>query len=325
MRRWTYSLLLFLIYAFSASADSFDYLPASTTGSVIRHQYFSLSYHETHEQAEWVAYELTADEARGGHKRTNNFRPDDQINTGSATLADYKGSGFDRGHLAPAGDMAFSRQAMSQSFLMSNMSPQRPGFNRGIWRQLEEMVRVWAVENDQLYVVCGGVLENSLLAIGPNDVSVPRYYYKVLLDYQQPEIKAIAFLMPNKKGTKSLDQYVVTIDKVEQQTGIDFFPALPDHLENKLEQNVDLSQWSFSKSSLKKNTDNHSKYHTDRHNKVNVNTASASVLDQLKGIGPAKAQAIINARPYRSVDDLTRARGIGPATLDQIRPYVTTK
>ena len=120
-------------------------LPAPVAGEQqISHLGYTLSYNEKHEQASWVAYELTAGELRGTIARTDNFKADASVTTGSASLADYRGSGFDRGHLAPAADMKWSREVMSESFFMSNMSPQEPGFNRGIWKKLEGKVRDWA-------------------------------------------------------------------------------------------------------------------------------------------------------------------------------------
>lgn len=178
-------------------------------------------------------------------KRTNNFRPDQKVKTGSATLTDYKGSGYDRGHLAPAADMKWSATAMSESFYMSNMSPQRPGFNRGIWKRLEQLVRTWAVEYEEIHVVTGPVLKGSFKSIGPNQVSVPEYYYKVVLDYKKPELKGIGLILANASSKKPLRNYAVTIDYVESITGINFFVDLPDNIEEEIESNLDLSMWSF--------------------------------------------------------------------------------
>ena len=190
-----------------------------------------------------VAYELTAQEVQGIVSRSDDFRADPEIITGSATLVDYRGSGYDRGHLAPAADMKWSEEAMSESFYMSNMSPQAPGFNRGIWRSLESRVRSWAVENGAVYVVTGGILSSGLPTIGPDSISVPEYFYKVILDYQEPELKGIGSILPNQGSKSSLKTYAVSIDSVEQRTGIDFFPSLPDDIEDKLEASVDLSLW----------------------------------------------------------------------------------
>ena len=124
---------------------------ASTCDYIRSYTGFDLGYNEKYEQASWVAYVLTREEVESGMiNRTDNFRVDTSISTGSANLADYRGSGYDRGHLAPAGDMKWNATAMSESFLMSNMSPQTPSFNRGIWRSLESRVRVWAIEKDSI-------------------------------------------------------------------------------------------------------------------------------------------------------------------------------
>ncbi len=224
---------------------SFDYLPAhSESDELVKHTAFILCYSEPYEQAKWVAYRLTAEMCNNnGEERTNNFRADKDVITGSASPDDYKKSGYDRGHLCPAGDMGWSEQTMSESFLMSNMSPQKPGFNRGIWKRLETDVRGWAKENEEIYVVAAGVLEDSLPVIGVDKVAVPRYYYKVILDYKLPEYKAIAFVMPNEGSKQSVFDFAVSVDSVEHLTGIDFFPALPDSLEDYLESHIDISKW----------------------------------------------------------------------------------
>lgn len=213
---------------------------------IIQHTGYTLCYNETHEQAAWVAYELSKDETFKVCKRTNRFIPDPTVTTGSAIDEDYKGSGFDRGHLAPAADMAWSTTTMAESFYFSNMSPQRPQFNRGIWKKLEEQVREWAKENNAIYIVTGPVLKSGLNHIGIDEVSVPNYYYKVILDYSQPDIKAIGFILPNEGSMESLQHFAVSIDSVEQLTGIDFFPLLPDVIENKLEQQMCLTCWTWT-------------------------------------------------------------------------------
>jgi endonuclease G len=213
---------------------------------IVRHLGYTLCYNEKHEQASWVAYDLTRNEAAGGYERTNKFIVDPSVSTGSATAADYANSGYDRGHLAPAGDMGWSATAMAESFYYSNMSPQVPGFNRGIWKKLEEQVRTWATTDSVLYVVTGPVLTEGLPTIGPNMVSVPKYYYKVLLDYHKPGFKAIGFVLPNIASSQPLSDFAVSVDSVERLTGIDFFPALPDGAEDLLESDCCPSCWTGS-------------------------------------------------------------------------------
>ena len=213
--------------------------------SIIYHTAYSLLYSEEHEQAIWIAYELTSEETNKKFDRSDKFINDPAVKTGSATNADYKGSGYDRGHLAPAADMSWSNQTMQESFYYSNMSPQDPSFNRGIWKKLEELVRTWAVDDKSLYVVTGPILSSGLATIGSNNVSVPNYYFKVLLDYSQPGFKAIGFIIPNKGSKADLSSFAVSIDKVEQLTGLNFFPNLPDKQEISLENSICISCWSW--------------------------------------------------------------------------------
>lgn len=215
------------------------------TDTIICHTGYSLLYNETHEQANWVAYQLTKEELVKIADRTDKFIPDPKVKTGTADNLDYKGSGYDRGHLAPAGDMSWSTSSMAESFYFSNMSPQKPGFNRGIWKNLEEQVREWAEEYNCLYIVTGPVLTEGLQSIGENKVSIPNYYYKVILDYTEPGIKAIGFLMPNESSKETLEHFAVSIDHIEKITGIDFFPLLPDEQETELEKSTCISCWNW--------------------------------------------------------------------------------
>lgn len=213
---------------------------------IIIHDGFSLCYRESYEQAEWVAYIITADKLEKNAERTNDFREDFLVSTGSASPGDYKYSGYDRGHLAPAADMAYSTETMSQSFLMSNMSPQAPGFNRGIWKNLEAQVRTWAEKYNPLYVVTGPVLEEKVYpVIGENQVVVPEYYYKVLYTPETPEGKPAmaAFIIPNESVKAPVSSFLVTVDEVEEKTGLDFFWDLEDVVENSLESEMALNPW----------------------------------------------------------------------------------
>lgn len=239
-----------------ADTDSLVQLPVDEIGSleipalnvsapILRHIGYAFQYAEKQEQAYWVAYELTKEETQKGYERSNDFREDPLVSTGSAQDADYKRSGYDRGHLAPAADMSWSQQAMQESFYYSNMSPQDPSFNRGIWKRLEEQVRSWAVENEKIYVVTGPVLNGKLSEIGPDGVDVPKYYYKVILDYTGEEVKAIGFIMPNEGSKKDIQSYAYAVDQVEKVTGIDFYPKLKDASENKLESELCLSCWTW--------------------------------------------------------------------------------
>ncbi|MEN8185783.1 MAG: DNA/RNA non-specific endonuclease [Bacteroidota bacterium] len=222
-----------------------NFYPTSTTNSTVQHKYYMLSYNENHEQAEWVAYELKNEHIVYTTIKRPYFEQDPNVTTGSADWRNFKDSGYTKGHLLPAADRKFSKEAYNETFLTSNVSPQIYDFNAGVWQRLEEKTRYWAQKYDQLYVITGGILSDELKTIGYEEVSVPKYFYKILLDYTKPEIKAIAFLIPHEESDKPLYEFVISIDKLESLTGIDFYPALPDDLEGKLESSSDYKGWSF--------------------------------------------------------------------------------
>ncbi|MCZ2101303.1 MAG: DNA/RNA non-specific endonuclease [Chitinophagales bacterium] len=228
----------------------YNYLPSST-GEVINHTYYSLSYKEVHEQPEWVAYILTKKslQKKPKAKREKDFVPDVLVTTYSATADDYRGSGYTRGHLVPAGDMAFDSTAMRETFLMSNMSPQLRQLNNGIWRELEENVRDWAYKADSLYVISGPILKHPIKTIGrKNKVTVPSAFYKVLLDNKGPEKKAIGFIIPHELSEKSLETYMVSVSDVEALTGLKFFEQMPNSEEMvRLKSNYEAKQWPVDK------------------------------------------------------------------------------
>ena len=212
---------------------------------IISHTGYSLLYNEKYKQANWVAYELTKQETIKVFERSNKFISDPQVKSVNVFNKDYAGSGYDRGHLAPAADMGWSQLTMEESFYFSNMSPQVPNLNRGLWKQLEEQVRLWAKEDSIVLVVTGPVLKDSLPSIGPNKVSVPKAYYKVVLDVAYPQIKAIAFVMPNEPIQGKVEDYMTTVDSVERLTGLDFFPLIDNQVESILESGYCRSCWQF--------------------------------------------------------------------------------
>lgn len=229
-----------------SQSQTFDFLPSSTTNQIIKHDYFTLSYSEKHEQAEWVAYELKKKYVRSSNFKRPHFIEDSKVKTGSADWKNYKKSGYDKGHLCPAGDMAFAINAYNDTFFTSNISPQIHAFNGGIWSKLEQKTRYWATKFDGVYVITGGVLQPSLKSIGKEEVSVPNYFYKILLDNSNGQYRMIAFLVPSKKSNKPLYDFVVSVDSIEKMTAIDFFPKLDDKTENRLEKSSDYKAWSFN-------------------------------------------------------------------------------
>lgn len=223
----------------------FDFLPTSTTGQVVHHQFYSLSYNEKYEQAEWVAYALSQKQLSSIPIKRPYFEQDPEVTTQSAHYKNFKNSGYNKGHLCPAGDRKFSVEAYNETFFTSNISPQTYEFNSGVWNRLEEKVRYWAQKTQKLYIVTGGVLAPNLKTIGSEKVAVPQYFYKIILDYNGAETKAIAFLVPHEKSEKGLYQFVTSIDEIEMLTGIDFFPELPDDIENEIEKLSSYKNWAF--------------------------------------------------------------------------------
>jgi endonuclease G len=228
---------------FNSSEFKEDLLPVSTTGVIIEHNYFTLSYNEAHEQAEWVAYPLLKAHLSKNEFDRPDFIEDRKIGSKSAHWSSYKNSGYDRGHLCPAGDRRFSFNAYAETFLTSNISPQNRDLNGGIWNKLEQQFRFWAKKYDGVYIVTGGVLKEGLPTIGLEKVSVPEQFYKIVLDASDGTYKVLAFLIPNKPTNKSFYDYVVTVDSVETVTGIDFFPKLPKEIQDNIESGIDLKAW----------------------------------------------------------------------------------
>jgi len=243
-----YWLILILALSFSCKKtidipqnENITYEPKSS-GEIVKHTYYTLAYSEENEEAFWVYYQLTPENINGTQARTEDFRPDPLVSTVSASLADYAGSGYDRGHLCPAADMKQNQTAMSETFFLSNMTPQIPGFNRGIWSTLEAKVRAWALQNSKIYVVTGPVFKSNLGVIGADQVTVSGFFYKVIYDGKN---KMIGLILPHASSTLSLDHFVVKVDDIELQTGIDFFPQIEDQLENQLEGEINTTNWSF--------------------------------------------------------------------------------
>lgn len=222
-----------------------EFYPTSTKGEIVYHTNFTLSYYEKHEQAEWVFYQLTKDHLTYDDRKRPYFIEDPKVTTKSADWKNYRGSGYDRGHLVPAGDRRFSEYAYNETFYTSNISPQNSEFNAGVWNDLEQQVRYWCKKYGTLYIITGGVLEDNLPTIGAENVSVPNYFYKIVARKEADKIKMIAFLFPNKPSTSSLTSFLVSVDEIERKTNINFFEKLPDIQENSLESKIMRTDWKF--------------------------------------------------------------------------------
>ncbi len=224
----------------------------------IEHSAMFLSYNEEHEQANWVAHIILPEIATGSVSRTNDFRVDPKIETGSTEEADYflkylqedssyvyDGYGYDRGHLAPSADFRWSEQALSESYYYSNMSPQRPGFNRYSWAELEGAIRSYVFNHPgtSLYVVTGPILHENLPKVerSVNGLSLPEEYFKVVVDMERD--RGIGFIMPNRQIEAPLETYAVTIREVENRTNLDFSSALANDRQDKIEKQRDITSW----------------------------------------------------------------------------------
>ena len=226
-------------------SDSLYYPKIDSGENIIHHKYYDLVYDEGHEQAKWIFYKLYPSYLDGPFKRKNDFRIDPKISTGSANHEDYLGSGYDRGHLMPAADMTWSADALSESFFYSNMSPQHLSFNRGVWKRLESKVRDWGRKSDSLFIVTGPVFVNNAPVIGPNNVSIPNAYYKVVLQFKDGKGTGIAFQFPNEASKKDLRFFTSSIDALELFLGLDFFNKRIDSTFLEIESEVHQMDWDW--------------------------------------------------------------------------------
>lgn len=217
-----------------------------TNGQLIIREGYALLHDGNKKVSLWISYHLTKQDLMGTVERTDDFRPDTEIPAGQrAELEDYSGSGYDRGHMAPAGDMKRSEKVMSESFFLSNMCPQVAGLNRGKWRILEEKTRDFTQNKEESWIITGPVFmdtngdgeEDCLEKIGPNLVWVPTHFYKIVIT-EDGEVDAISFLMPNETPEEDIEYYQVTIDSIEKVTGLDFLNELADSKEDIVESSL---------------------------------------------------------------------------------------
>ena len=217
-------------------------LPKGCSSQYKEYTGFVLSFNIRNRVPNYVAYELTKAETQGTEPRAKGFMQDESVK-GCPTSEDYKNSGYDRGHMAPAGDMKWSEDAMHDSFYMTNICPQKKALNGGAWKRLEEKVRDWAQRDGNIIVVTGPIFSDNMPTIGEG-VAVPQKFFKALLEPNSTPVKAIGFIYKNEGGQKIVGQQAVCIDEIERQTGLDLFNPLPDELENKVEQSCNYNQWN---------------------------------------------------------------------------------
>ena len=218
--------------------------PALIKGEIVlEKKAYTVSYNKETKCPNWVAWKLTAEHAKGELKRRNVFHEEGDLPEPRATLQDYKGSGWSRGHMCPAGDNKWDEEAMYESFSLANVCPQNARLNSGLWNSVEMDCRKWARKYGEVYIVCGPIyMKNEHETIGENQVVVPEAFFKVVLCLMGKP-RAIGIVVKNTEETKKKDLYYNTIDQVERITGYDFFPALPDNIENKVEAKCNIKDW----------------------------------------------------------------------------------
>lgn len=230
----------------TATADDLQYVVTNPAldSELIHYTGMTVSFNPTLHIPNWVAYELTADEARGDEPRTNRFAADPDV-SGCADPDDYRNTGFDRGHMAPAADMKWSSEAMRESFYMTNIAPQEHRLNSGAWSKLESKCRERALRDSAVIIITGPVSTDPVeMHIGTTGVAVPARFFKVILSPYTVPPTAIGFVMPNGYVEGGIQASAVSVDEVEAITGHDFFSALPDEIENEVEQKVNFNRWS---------------------------------------------------------------------------------
>lgn len=229
----------------------YDHLKLGVPGkadTIIDRPGYALGYIEYHEQPAWVIYRLAKEQAlTKAAKRGDDFKEDPEVPTGSAMLADYCRSGYDRGHLAPGADMAYSMRTMGDSFFMSNMSPPAPKFQQGGLERPRSAGGDFAISERDVYIVTGPILpKTKTVTIGSNKVTVPTLYYKIVYDWTPPE-KMIAFILPNDGSNRPLQDFAVTVDAVEAATGLNFFSVVPQPKQEQLESTISVQDWRWKK------------------------------------------------------------------------------
>lgn len=224
-------------------------LPAQLTSvpeQILVRKGYTVSYNKDRRVPNWVAWHLTAAHLKGSVKRSDaSFHEDEEVPMPRAIDSDYVRSGYDRGHMCPAGDNKWSAKAMDESFLFTNVCPQAPQLNRGDWNEMEQACRKWAKENGDIYIVCGPIFyKKRAKTIGKNKVAVPDAFFKVVLT-MKGNPKAIGFIYKNGDGNRPKGDYANSVDEVERITGIDFFPSLPDKIEKQIEAQCNPDDWNI--------------------------------------------------------------------------------
>ncbi len=240
------NIIFLLLISINCFAQEFkNKFPVET--QTLNHKYYTINYSDKYKQAICSDYKLTKDMVVDNTERENKFKVDVLVKGTRIKPTNYLKSGYDKGHLAPASHFNWNQDAMNESFLMSNICPQLPNFNRGIWKELEHMNKLWVDEKKELYVYTGPIFESNCKKFSKDSISVPTAFYKIIIRKVNSKYECISFIIPHKeyhKDAKLLD-YVVTIDDIEELTQIDFFYNLSDGTEIPLEKRKLVGTWLF--------------------------------------------------------------------------------
>ena len=216
-------------------------MPTVISDTLLRYDAFDVHFNCIRHIANCTAYELIIDELNGDVPR-GDFLTDTHV-PGCASPMDYAGSGMERGHLVPAGDLKWNEDAMAQSFKMTNICSMAKSLNEGGWAKLEEKVREWVLRDSALLVFAGPIVNEGDSTITGSHITIPSHYFKVVMAPCVRPMRAIAFIYPNGHSGGRLRQYAVSVDEVERRTGLDFFPTLSDDEQRRLESLVNLEAW----------------------------------------------------------------------------------
>lgn len=233
-----------------------EYLPAKPSdraSQLIKRTAYTLSYNKEWVNCNWVYWKLTREHCNGKNQRQNEkFTEDNEVKGSKATHQDYVQSGYDRGHMCPAGDSKWSKEAIAETFKLSNICPQNHNLNTGDWNDLEQACRLWAKTYDEVYIVCGPIYNNGVQKRLKNKVGVPDAFFKCVVRLNDKP-SGLGFIYKNEGKHHDMEYYVCTIDDVEQRTGLDFFKGLPN--EAAIESRANLNDWKHYDPDYNKNRD----------------------------------------------------------------------
>ncbi len=325
MRTAAAIVLALVIVVASPGADDrsfYEGIPLRTTYpnviTLLDNGAYVVGYDEVRRNPAWSAYRLFPNPGTFDFDRPGRFRIDTRT-TARVAHSHYTNSGFSRGHMAPnfAIMTRYGREAQRATFLMSNVVPQLQAVNGGPWENLESRIaRDFANNLGEVWVVTGPIYTGTVERL-TSGVEIPDRFFKIVIDELAGQPRALAFIMEDDtRSPANLEDFLVSIETIETATGFDFFHGLSDATETTLESTPATVLWA---------TPGAPDLRDPGSTLINVNTAPSEDLELLTGIGPVLAQRIVDGRPYSSIDDLMRVSGIGPATLEILRPLVTVQ